>query len=164
MGINPADFRKYVIRPTLTKLGTWSPSLENLLLGSAAAASQLGISLSCEHGFGVYKIAKETHHRVWDEFLAFDPDLASRVRGMASQRDFLSHPDMELTTNLIYSTAIAWGVYAHQKAAIPENENDTGALAECWNRHFKHDQSLDKTHYLTCIKNIKEKKQAVIAA
>ena len=59
MGINPADFRKYVIRPTLTKLGTWSPSLENLLLGSAAAASQLGISLSCEHGFGVYKIAKE---------------------------------------------------------------------------------------------------------
>jgi len=34
--------------------------------------------------------------------------MASRVRGLASQRAFLSNPERELQTNLGYSTAIAW--------------------------------------------------------
>ena len=36
------------------------------------------------------------------------PVDASRVRGLASQRAFLSDPDSELQTNLSYCTAIAW--------------------------------------------------------
>ncbi len=164
MGINPVDFRKFVLRPTLTKLGKWSPSLENLLLGTAAAASQLGISLGCQNGLGVYKIAKDSHHRVWDDFLAFDPDMASIVRGMASQRDFLSHPDMELATNLIYSTAIAWGVYAHKEAKIPEDENNQLALAECWFQYFQSDPKLTPQHFLESYSRTLELNDSVIAA
>ncbi|MCP5019512.1 MAG: hypothetical protein GY938_30155 [Ketobacter sp.] len=148
MGINPLDFRQYVVRPTLKKLGAWTPSLENLLLGSAAQASQLGMELQCDAGLGVYKIKRELHHRVWDEFLAFDADLASKVRGFASQREFLANPDMELAINLAYSTAIAWGVYALNKAEIPEDENNPEALAWCWYHYFRTDEHLKPEHFL----------------
>lgn len=164
MGINPLDFRQYVIRPTLKKLGTWSPSLENLLLGTASTASDLGISLGCNKGLGVYKISTEVHHNVWDEYFAFDPDLASKVRGMASQRDFLAHPDLELTTNLIYATAIAWGVYAQKQADIPENEENHQALAECWSLFFNTDTSLTKQHFIDSYKKVSKQADSVIAA
>ena len=164
MGINPLDFRQYVVRPTLKKLGKWSPSLENLLLGSAAQASQLGVELHCERGVGVYKIKKELHHRVWDEFLAFDADLASKVRGFASQREFLANPDMELAINLAYSTAIAWGVYALNKAVIPEDETNTEALAWCWYHHFRSDEQLKPEHFISGYKKLHPEKEAVVAA
>ena len=136
MGINPADFRQYVLRPTLNTLGQWSPSLENLLLGTAAQASQLGSVLVGDHGLGVYQISHEQHQRVWDTYFAFDPDLASTVRGLASQREFLIDPDRELAGNLNYATAIAWGVYAQHHAAIPTNPDDLTALALCWCQYF----------------------------
>lgn len=164
MGINPLDFRKYVVRPTLKKLGKWSPSLENLLLGSAAQASQLGMELRCDAGVGVYKIKKELHHRVWDEFLAFDADLASKVRGFASQREFLANPDMELAINLAYSTAIAWGVYALNKAEIPEDADNPEALAWCWYQHFRTEDHLKPEHFLAGYKSLSTTKTRVIAA
>ncbi len=137
MGINPSDFRQYIVRPTLDKLGHWSPSLENLLLGSAAYATAMGARLCCsDGGMGIYGIGSELHHSVWDEFLAFDPDMASAVRGFASQRQFLCQPDVELVTNFAYATAIAWGVYAYHTAIIPENPNDIEALAQCWVTSF----------------------------
>jgi len=164
MGINPQDFRKYIIRPTLKKLGKWSPSLENLLLGSAAQASGLGMELHSAAGVGVYKIKQELHHRVWDEFLAFDADLASKVRGFASQREFLANPDMELAINLAYSTAIAWGVYALNKADVPQNENDCDALAQCWHQYFCNDPQLKPEHFLTAYRSLMPAKAAVVAA
>ena len=136
MGINPSDFRKYVIRPTLKKLGKWSPPLENLLLGSAAQASQLGAVLVSNQGLGVYGVNREAHLRVWDDFLAFDPDMASAVRGLASQRQFLSQPDMELATNFSYATAIAWAIIAHNQVSLPEDANNLDALAQCWESCF----------------------------
>lgn len=164
MGINPQDFRLYVVRPTLKKLGTWSPSLENLLLGSAALASQLGMELKCDVGVGVYKIRKELHHRVWDEYLAFDADMASKVRGFASQREFLANPDMELAINLAYSTAIAWGVYALNQAVIPEDENNTEALAWCWYQHFRCEEHLKPEHFISSYEALKPNKKSVVAA
>ena len=164
MGINSSDFRQYVIRPTLTRLGNWSTSLENLLLGSAATASQLGDSLGGQQGLGVYRISVEDHHKVWDEFLALDPDMASKVRGMASQREFLSQPDMELATNLIYATAIAWGIYAKQSAQVPENEHDELALATCWQNHFRRDPSQSLQNFLDCYGKLNQDIKSVIAA
>jgi hypothetical protein len=164
MGIDPLDFRQFVIRPTLKKLGKWSPSLENLLLGSAAQASQLGTKLQCDSGIGVYNIPQKTHHSVWDEYLAFDADLASKVRGFASQREFLANPDMELAINLAYSTAIAWGVYALNQANIPKDENNTEALALCWYHHFRTDETLKLDHFIDGLRALQPKSQKVIAA
>ena len=49
--------------------------------------------------------------------------MASRVRGLASQRVFLSEPDKELQTNLGYCTAIAWLLY--QRSDLASKLDDT---------------------------------------
>jgi len=48
MGIDAEDFRIYVIRPTLQKLDIHSPAAELLLMGTAAAESELGAFLKTE--------------------------------------------------------------------------------------------------------------------
>ena len=160
MGINPADFRQLIIRPTLQKLGKWSPSLENLLIGTAAQASELGTQLiSTNGGLGVYQVNAEIHQQAWDCYLAFDPDLASAVRGMASQRDFLCQPHLELTTNLSYATAIAWSVYAHARADIPMDCENIEGLARCWHLNFNQDPMLAPRHFVnTYLQLVKEEK------
>ncbi len=64
-----------------------------------------------------------------------NPDLASSVRGLASQHEFLAHPDLELATNLSYATAIAWQIYQRRNITLPESD-DIPALAKIWQRNF----------------------------
>ena len=132
MGISATELREYVVRPTLEKLGVWTPAMETLLLGTAAQASEIGSHVKSEKGFGIFAIDSDTHKNVWDKFLAFDADRASFIRGLASQREFLKAPDFELVTNLAYTTAIAWGVYASQDAELPQDDSDLNAIAETW--------------------------------
>jgi hypothetical protein len=98
--------------------------------------SQFGFRIKQGAGLGIFSIDSETHRDVWDNFLAFDPDKASFIRGIASQREFLKEPDHELITNLAYATAIAWGVYASREAELPEDASDTKALAQVWHRFY----------------------------
>ena len=57
-------------------------------------------------GFGAYHITHTQHWDLWDTFLVHRPALASKIRGLASQRRFLEDPDAELNLNLGYATAI----------------------------------------------------------
>ena len=140
MGICASELREYVIRPTLQELGVWSPAMEALLLGTAAQVSQFGFHIRQGRGLGIFNIDSQTHRDVWDNFLAFDPDRASFVRGTASQREFLKEPDHELITNLSYATAIAWGIYAAQEIELPDDPSDTQGLAQLWHRFYpRHD-------------------------
>ncbi|MCX2779923.1 hypothetical protein [Microbulbifer thermotolerans] len=139
MGICLDELRLLVIRPTLKHLKAWSPGMENLLLGTAAQESQLGFHLKQgrRHGLGIYQIQPHTHREIWDEYLIDHPALASKVRGLASQWDFLDHPHEELTTNLRYATAIAWLIY--RAAGVNKvQENDVVAMARLWHQHFHH--------------------------
>lgn len=163
MGINPTDFRHLVVRPTLVKLGHWSPSLENLLIGTAAQASGLGLLLKTDRGFGVYQLDAILHQTIWDCYFAFDPDLASTVRGLASQREFLAQPHLELATNLTYSTAIAWGVYAHSGADIPEEPDNLESLAWCWHQHFCQSTELAPRHFIAAYQKLIKLENAIAA-
>ena len=113
MGICARELRHYVVRPTLKHMGMWSLAAENLLLGTAARESGLGFHLKPANtqALGIYQISPRMHRNIWDHFLAQKSELSSLVRGLASQREFLSHPHHELATNLAYSTAIAWLIY-----------------------------------------------------
>lgn len=135
MGICSEELRQYVIEPTLTKLGCHSQAAENLLLGTAAAQSGLGFHLQERGGIGLYGLDPEAHRNVWDCFLAFDADLASQVRGFASQHEFLKAPDIELATNLSYATAIAWMRYLQAGIKLPAADDVIG-LARCWLQVF----------------------------
>jgi hypothetical protein len=138
MGICAKELREYVIRPTLKQIGQYSRAAENLLLGTAAQESGLGSHLKPEHshGLGIYQISRQRHMKVWDQYLVNLPELASDIRGLASQHEFLEHPHAELTTNLSYATAIAWAVYCQSGVVLPQNADNAEALAQQWLQHF----------------------------
>ena len=90
-----------------------------------------------EQAIGPYGISPRLHTRLWDEYLARQPDLASRIRGLASQHCFLRDPHAELGYNLAYATAIAWLVYQHQQLRLPER-CDPASLARIWETSYPH--------------------------
>ncbi|MGH8433674.1 MAG: hypothetical protein ACRERX_04155 [Pseudomonas sp.] len=135
MGIAASELRQHVIRPTLLYLGRHSASAEALLLGAAASQSALGSALDDRHGHGLYRIADRRHQLLWDRHLALDPELASQVRGLASQHAFLAAPHLELTVNLRYATAIAWLLVEAEKTPLPAADDLLG-LAHVWRQVF----------------------------
>lgn len=137
MGIYINDLRELVIRPALEHLDEWSQTAENLLLGTAAHESQLGFRMRpSEHGLGIYNISAATHTRIWDEFLVTDPELASRLRGLASQQQFLKAPHNELITNLSYASGVAWMIYKSRHLKLPD-ASDVHQLAQSWLNHYR---------------------------
>ncbi|MCW8196484.1 hypothetical protein F6455_16945 [Proteobacteria bacterium 005FR1] len=142
MGICAEELRSFVIKPTLEYLGEHGErahAAENLLLGTAAQESQLGFHLRLKRtrGLGIYQITPQIHINIWDRYLIDYPDLASSIRGLASQHEFLAHPHAELATNLSYATAIAWMVYRRTNRTLPEADDVLG-LGKIWHRHFPH--------------------------
>ncbi|MES2821527.1 MAG: hypothetical protein V4812_21335 [Pseudomonadota bacterium] len=135
MGIAASELCQHVIRPTLIYLDRHCPGAEALLLGAAASQSALGWALDDRQGHGLYRIAARRHQQLWDRHLARDPDLASRIRGLASQHAFLVSPHLELTVNLRYATAIAWMLIEADNAPLPEADDLLG-LARVWRRVF----------------------------
>ncbi len=136
MGIAASELCRYVIRPTLIYLGRHNPGAEFFLLAVAASQSALGAELDSQRGHGLYSISDTLHYQVWDQYLAKDPDLASLVRGLASQHAFLTGPDLELTVNLRYSTAIAWLMVEASQLPLPA-EDDLLGMARIWRRIFQ---------------------------
>ncbi|WP_232059169.1 hypothetical protein [Kineobactrum salinum] len=119
MYVTAEQLREQVIRPTLEYLGAWNPVSEDFLLEAAIAAPELGLFAARKDGLGLFHITASQHRDIWDRYLAFRPELASRIRGLASQRAFLNNPDSELQTNLSYCTAIAWLLYQRSRSGSP---------------------------------------------
>ncbi|MEM1113813.1 MAG: hypothetical protein AAGI11_18010 [Pseudomonadota bacterium] len=129
MYVTAEHLRDQVIRPTLKYLGAWSPATETFLLDACVEAPDLGLFSARQDGLGLFHITTSQHRDIWDRYLAFNPDMASRIRGLASQRAFLSDPDSELQTNLSYCTAIAWLLYQRSNPSVTEAASHTGEMA-----------------------------------
>lgn len=137
MGIYASDLRELIIKPYLQGLGEYSEVAEDLLVGTAARESLLGLHCFCAQtrGLGLYRITAEKHRELWDTYLIQFPDLASRQRGLASQQQFLKDPHGELMSNLIYATGMAWMIY--RRAGIDTSKTlDLPTLAQLWANHF----------------------------
>lgn len=137
MGIYVSDLRELIVKPYLNGLGEHSEVAENLLLGTAAQESHLGLHCYCEQtkGLGLYRITAEKHVELWDNYLVQFPELASQQRGLASQQQFLKNPHGELVCNLAYATGMAWMIY--RRANIDTSKPlDCAALAQLWATHF----------------------------
>lgn len=150
--MNPSQFLEWVIRPTLKRLdyGRNDSSVENLLLGTAIVESQ---GLSYLHQIGgpalsLYQIEPATHDDIWDNFIAYREDLASKVRSFASQRWFTEDDeamDSELMTNLAYSTVIARVHYMRVPEPIPD---DLEGQAAYWKTYYNITGKGTPEHYL----------------
>jgi hypothetical protein len=124
MDLTLDELRELIVRPTLQQLGCHSCASENLLVALAYRHQRHG-----DHDKypGLYPIDAALHVRLWDKYLAFHPDLASRIRGLASQREFLNNPHPELTLNLRYATAVAWAAYLAFPGAAAKRFNASSA-------------------------------------
>lgn len=151
MGICVSELRQFVVKPTLEYLDSYSMAAEDLLVGTAAQESELGFHLNADCspgvGYGIYRITEQEHLDVWDKYLVQYPELASQVRGLASQHEFLKHPHLELATNLSYATAIAWMIYQSKgiEKRLQSSATDLGELAECWLDLFDHNALTSKS-------------------
>ena len=128
MYVTADHLRDHVIRPTLEYLSAWTPAIEDVLLDAAVNAPELGLFSARNEGLGLFHITAAQHRDIWDRYLAFKPDIASRVRGLASQRAFLSDPDSELQTNLSYCTAIAWLMHQRANGTVDSTKTPTAAV------------------------------------
>ena len=126
---------QFVVQHTLETLGVYSKSAENLLLATIVVQAEYPDLFPSHEGIGPYNIDKTTHCHIWDEHLAHDPDLASVVRGFASQHEFLKEPHVELATNLAYASAIVWMIYHYSGIKLPHAE-DVAGLADFWSTHY----------------------------
>lgn len=140
MNVYVNDLREAIIKPCLKTLGDYSCDVENLLVGTAMQESRCEKQLhsniaSDDSGLGIYRITREKHRDVWDKYLIQYPDLASVVRGFASQQQFFRDPHNELVTNLSYATVIAWMIYraAHVDEMKPTELSNPAHL---WALHF----------------------------
>ncbi len=171
--MNAVILLNQVIRPTLDYLGEQSIAVEEFLLACAAVAETVAESLDSissaegssptaegsSEGLGPYRITVEHHRDVWENYLAERPDLASLVRGLASQHRFLQQPDAELSTNLAYSTAIAWVMLISAKYPLPQS-NDCYALAVLWQRRFCKDPQCAATDFVNALNRCHRPKMA----
>ncbi|MBT4522276.1 MAG: hypothetical protein HOC23_19935 [Halieaceae bacterium] len=129
MYVTAEHLRDQVIEPTLKYLGAWQSTTEAHLLDAVVNAPELGLFCTRSDGMGIFNITSTQHRDIWDNYLAFNPDMASKVRGLASQRAFLSNPDNELKTNLSYCTAIAWLLYQRAGKVVSGGELERMATA-----------------------------------
>ncbi|WP_203140755.1 hypothetical protein [Marinobacter mangrovi] len=134
----------HVIRPVSRALGDAHPVIEEILLGAATLRDFDPFSQDDDAGLGVFGISPALHWRVWDEYLAFQPDRASQVRGFASQHEFLINPDAELVTNTRYAAAIGISALEWVKPSWPMPE-DADGLTRLWSELTR----VDEEHYLT---------------
>lgn len=156
MGINAEDFKQFIIHPTLLSLDIQQPSIERLLLGTAAVESNLGSVLrgGSHRTSGIYQLHGITHRHIWDDYLSSRPDLASAIRGLASQRDFLKHPHAELMTNMSYATAITWLAYCRHASFRLSPHADIAELAENWKRYYHPRKDLSISDFIQCYQQL----------
>ncbi|MCR8921363.1 hypothetical protein NO559_01180 [Dasania sp. GY-MA-18] len=142
MNIDNTHLCQHVIAPTLHYLEMYSPAALHMLLGVAKQESA-GNPFCVDHqGLGLYQISSAQHRSVWDNYLAFQPDLASRVRGLASQHQFLKDPDSELITNLRYSTAIALMIFLQSEADAKKLQ--TEPLNPYWHKLYHEEIAVEE--------------------
>ncbi len=132
--LDPAQFRRRVIRPALLKLGLHSPAAEALLLGTALTESGLVHLVQTGGGpaLGPYQVEPATHADIWLSYLAFRPARAARVASLAAG---LKPSAAQLVWNLGYATAIARLVYYRAPGPLPA-AHDLEGLARYYKAHF----------------------------
>lgn len=140
--INCEHLKKYIIIPVLKDLGLFSQAAVNLLLGTAAQESCLGLYLHQIQGeaLGIYQIEPATYHDLFENYFIRHMETAYslsageykeflrrriKLRNDLTKFELSTKEDFEynLIGNLYYSTAIARIIYYRVPEALPAADN-----------------------------------------
>ncbi|MFN3075667.1 MAG: hypothetical protein ABT940_02075 [Alphaproteobacteria bacterium] len=131
------EFLTEVVRPALATLGLkGGAAAEQLLLGTAMQESLLQYVEQMGGGpaRGYFQMEPDTHKDIWVNFLAYKPDIAKTVRGIAGVASGTPSSDL-LKTNPQYAAAMTRVHYYRVKGSIPAAGN-TAAMAAYWKEHY----------------------------
>ncbi len=129
--LNVAQFREYIVQPTLIRLGLHSLSAEQLLIGTALTESGLKFLHQVGGGpaQGVYQMEPDTEQDIWDNYLVYRNSLAKRISGI------MSGMPNNLIGNLYYATAMCRIHYLRVKEKLPDADNIED-MANYWKKHY----------------------------
>lgn len=145
MSINKDDIKNCVIRPSLKKVGLYSPPAENLLLATMAQET-LGGRYLIQHtkrgifwsgGYGIYQMEEKTYNDLLENFLVQKPDLKENILKACNYREFPSAYDM--VADLQLATIMARVLYLRVKAPLPsinDLEGIWGYYKQYWNTYL----------------------------
>jgi len=127
------QFRDLVVIPVLNSGQMGGEAATNLVLGTAIQESRLTYLKQLHDGpaLGLFQMEPATHDDIWENYLAYRPDLARWVSSL-TPFDRTSH---ELIGNLWYSTAMCRVHYRRDPEPLPAADDIEG-LAEYWKRVY----------------------------
>lgn len=135
-GLDVDQFRKLIVRPACQRLGLWSQTAENLVVGTALHESHLIYVRQIPNGpaLGPFQMEPATHADIWTNYLKYQKDLRMAVIRTCSyfSADFPDHGD--LMHNWLYAAAMCRVHYARVRSPLPENT--PGDLAAYWKAHY----------------------------
>lgn len=136
--IYPPHLLAEVIDPVLQHLGLYSVSASRLVLGTALCESRASYLRQHPTGpaLGIYQIEPATFRWLWWEWLPTKrPGLRDRIAEFIGPWRATVPPEIELISNLCFSTALCRVRYLAVPEALPD-ASDIEGLARYWKRHY----------------------------
>lgn len=134
MSLNLQQLRTLIIGPALETIDLWSQSAENLVLGTILTESRAEYLKQVGGGpaLGMIQMEPATHNDIWRNYLAFNTDLAGRLRSITPK----AGDAHELIGNLWYAAAMCRVFYRRCKDPIPSDPGDALAMAKLWKLRY----------------------------
>ncbi|EJX7572470.1 TPA: hypothetical protein ACMDPH_003467 [Vibrio cholerae] len=130
-----------VVRPTLERLGLYSRSAEQLIVGTIYQESLKGRFIKQVGGgpaLGIIQMEPATYADIWSNYLAYKPSLAKKLSDLVSvsSLDSNKRPDVnQLITNLSFAVGMCRVHYLRRKESLP-SAGDVNGLAKYWKDHY----------------------------
>jgi hypothetical protein len=140
MGVDLENMRVYVVRPACQRIGLWSQSAENIVLGTGLTESgyaYLDQTIGGPGpGFGFWQMEKATHDDLWTNYLPGQPGaLRDTLLQMAGHFPLKFPPVQVLHWNLLYAAAMCRIHYKRVRELLPA-AGDYVAMAAYWKRWY----------------------------
>ena len=125
-------FLDEVVIPTLKELDMYSEEACLLVVGTAIQESRLHYLKQIPSGIakGLCQMEEATHDDIWDNFLAYKPEIKQKLMGLVN-------PSMDLVDqlkgNLYYSVAMCRIHYYRVSEALP---SDLEGMARYWKKYY----------------------------
>ena len=128
------ELNRWVIIPALERIGLYSESAANLLVGTVAHESHMGRWFRQVNGpaLGIYQIEPDTIDDIYINFLKYRPSLRISVDELMTSA-FGRYESA--VSNLAFATALARLVYYRAPDALPAH-NDVEGMAAYWKQHY----------------------------
>lgn len=136
--MNAEQLRNLIIQPTLQYLRLDSLAAQNLLLGTAAQESQMGVYIKQINGsaLGIYQMELFTFKDITQRYLGSHDKIPLRrkVIDLTSVKSF-GFDFSDLAGNLYFATALARLKYLTIKELLPDADDIEG-LAKYWKKYY----------------------------